>query len=119
MNRKERRKAKLHLPEERARDDMRTIFIRMGKFLLLVGDKTVMQDAMRDWYPYCRRINPKTSGVMEALQRMNEWEQIVIQQYNSAFEEDAPSVDVDDASLQELSDKLRAYFAPGGIFHGI
>ena len=88
MNRKDRRKAKLYLPEERARDKMRDIFIRMGKFLLLVQDKTVMRDAMREWNPYCRRINPRTDGILEALPRMEEWERVIIREYTAAADED-------------------------------
>lgn len=89
MNRKERRKAKLYLPEEQARDKMRDIFIRMGKFMLRVNDTTLMRDAMKAWYHYCRSKNPATSGIFKALEELEKWEKIVVDEYAVAAAEDA------------------------------
>lgn len=89
MNRKERRKAKLYLPEEQARDKMRDIFIRMGKFMLRVNDTTLMRDAMKAWYPYCRSKNPVTQGIFKALEELEKWEKIVVSEYAVAAAEDA------------------------------
>lgn len=73
MNRAERRKCKLHLPEERARDEMRDIFIATGKFMLNVNDHAMMRATMKKYFKYCRNVNPVTVGIFEALEEMRKW----------------------------------------------
>lgn len=88
MNRTERRKAKLYLPEEKTRDKMRDIFIQMGKFMLAVNDTTMMRDAMKKWYPYCRSKDPKTDGIESAYTAISKWQLETLREWSTAIAED-------------------------------
>ena len=93
QNRRFRRSSSC-MTEGQRREEMRMMYVEIGKFALNVEDNQIELALLSKYEPYTRVIRPKSEGIKQAHKGMCAWYDAVIFEHLEAHREDSAAMEV-------------------------